>query len=98
MKNIILILVLFLIPVSAVADGFYTDNRFNGGFSNNTYYDKTGESWFNNNYQHPVTYEVDGNHIKGSDGSYYTIQGGTIQNDTTGKTYQINGNILSPLN
>lgn len=85
MKNLILILVLFLIPINAVAaDDYYYDGRR---------YDRMGDKWFNNDYHNPVTYEVNGNQITGSDGSSYTIHGQQeIQDTRTGKVYMIDGN------
>lgn len=91
MKNLILVLVLLLIPVSAGA--FDYDYSYN----HTTYTREPDGSYFNNDYRHPVTYEVKGKSIYGSDGSDYTIYDDCIQDNRTGKKYQVNGNIITPL-
>ena len=90
MKRFILVLGLIFISVNVFASEEYYINRKR--------YDKLGDIWFNNDYSRPVTYEVNGNQIKGSDGSYYTIYGQQeIYDNKTGKSYIINGNTISPM-
>ena len=42
-------------------------------------------------------YTKQGNNIYSSNGSQYTQLGNTIQNNATGKTYQINNDLIQPL-
>lgn len=56
-----------------------------------------GDTYYNNNYSHPVSYTKQDNQIYGSNGKSYTQFGNTIQDNSSGKTYQINNNLIQPL-
>lgn len=67
---------------------------------NNQIYNINTGSRIGNTYYSPsgTGYTRQGNNIYGSDGSQYTQFGNTIQNNATGKTYQINNNLVTPIN
>ncbi len=79
------------IPANAGAYGSHssgsTYNYNSGAIIGNTYYAPSG-----------VSYQRQGNQIYGSDGSSYTQFDGMMQNNATGQSYQINNNLIQPLN
>ena len=60
---------------------------------------KIGDTYYkwDNKTQSYTGYRVQENKIYGSDGSSYTRFGNTIQNNSTGQTYQINNNFIQQL-
>lgn len=90
------IMMFSLCKVHALENSDYTwrNNTYDinsGSQIGNTYY-----SWDNRNQSY-TGYTRQGNQIYGSDGSSYTQLGNTIQNNNTGRTYQINNNLVEPL-
>ena len=58
--------------------------------------DNTYHAW-NNDTQSYKTYTRSGSNIYSSNGSRYTQYGNTIQNNSTGDRYYLNGNSVKPL-
>ena len=75
--------------------GDYTNDR---GGSGTSAYIQRGNTYTSTDPHNPTTYTQYGNRAYGSDGSSYTLYPGrTIQNNSTGQTYQIHNNLISPL-
>lgn len=105
MKKIILLLFIFNFYCAAALADYVpvSSNSSPSSFSssslnehNTSHYNKIGDYTYSPS---GVYYSKDysNNKIYGSDGSQYTQYGNVIQDNSTGKQYQINNNIIEPL-
>lgn len=96
MKKLFLLTIIFAsVAYAANADYYYQNS---GSLNNPSYntYSNIGNTYYSGNQNKP-SYQVSGNNIYGSDGSHYSKMGNTIQNTSTGETYQINGNMINKI-
>lgn len=95
MKKFLIVFTILLFGCGmSYADYYSSSNQYDinsGSQIGNTYY-----SW-DNKTQSYTGYTQQDNHIYGSDGSSYTRYGNTVQDNSSGRTYQINNNFVSPL-
>lgn len=109
MNKMILLAAILCVGCTAANADYYVqhNNGVNSGISqmptsqySSTYnaYSNIGGTYYSSNPHNPVSYEIQGNKIYGSDGSSYTKFGNTIQsNSPPCNTYQIQNNIIKPL-
>jgi len=97
MKIRFLLLILILSTGCTYCQESNKFDNFNYAPINTLHGSYIGDTYYSNNAQNPTSYTKRGNQIYGSDGSSYTKYDNMIQNNSSGKTYQIINNTIPPL-